>query len=79
MFLLEPYGSSLLSHLTTLTLCLAIHTCFRLVSSIGDTYGTALLFHMLVSTITLTLLAYQATKVTLTIFIINSQYENRAW
>ncbi|XP_050353359.1 odorant receptor coreceptor [Nymphalis io] len=35
----------------------------RLVSSIGDTYGTALLFHMLVSTITLTLLAYQATKV----------------
>ncbi|CAK1541788.1 unnamed protein product [Leptosia nina] len=34
----------------------------RLVSSIGDTYGTALLFHMLVSTITLTLLAYQATK-----------------
>ncbi|XP_034828070.1 odorant receptor coreceptor [Maniola hyperantus] len=35
----------------------------RLVSSIGDTYGTALLFHMLVSTITLTLLAYQATKI----------------
>ncbi|CAH4027686.1 unnamed protein product [Pieris brassicae] len=35
----------------------------RLVTSIGDTYGTALLFHMLVSTITLTLLAYQATKV----------------
>nr|BBB06436.1 olfactory receptor2 [Samia cynthia] len=35
----------------------------RLVGSIGDTYGTALLFHMLVSTITLTLLAYQATKV----------------
>ncbi|KOB77714.1 Odorant receptor [Operophtera brumata] len=34
----------------------------RLVGSIGDTYGTALLFHMLVSTITLTLLAYQATK-----------------
>ncbi|CAG9791289.1 unnamed protein product [Diatraea saccharalis] len=34
----------------------------RLVASIGDTYGTALLFHMLVSTITLTLLAYQATK-----------------
>nr|AWV67916.1 odorant receptor co-receptor [Lampronia capitella] len=35
----------------------------RLVASIGDAYGTALLFHMLVSTITLTLLAYQATKV----------------
>nr|UEP53743.1 OR2 [Phthorimaea operculella] len=35
----------------------------RLVESIGDTYGTALLFHMLVSTITLTLLAYQATKI----------------
>nr|AJF20962.1 olfactory coreceptor [Operophtera brumata] len=35
----------------------------RLVGSIGDTYGTALLFHMLVSTITLTLLAYQATKI----------------
>ncbi|XP_041972175.1 odorant receptor coreceptor [Aricia agestis] len=35
----------------------------RLVTSIGDTYGTALLFHMLVSTITLTLLAYQATKI----------------
>ncbi|KAH9631371.1 hypothetical protein HF086_012159 [Spodoptera exigua] len=34
-----------------------------LVASIGDTYGTALLFHMLVSTITLTLLAYQATKI----------------
>nr|AOG12930.1 odorant receptor [Eogystia hippophaecolus] len=35
----------------------------RLVASIGDTYGTDLLFHMLVSTITLTLLAYQATKI----------------
>nr|ATV96621.1 odorant receptor co-receptor [Eriocrania semipurpurella] len=35
----------------------------RLVAAVGDTYGTALLFHMLVSTITLTLLAYQATKV----------------
>nr|ARQ32245.1 odorant receptor 83b [Conopomorpha sinensis] len=35
----------------------------RLVTSIGDSYGTALLFHMLVSTITLTLLAYQATKI----------------
>nr|ARO70214.1 Odorant Receptor 2 [Dendrolimus punctatus] len=35
----------------------------RLVTSIGDTYGVALLFHMLVSTITLTLLAYQATKI----------------
>nr|AYN64391.1 odorant receptor coreceptor [Rhyacophila nubila] len=35
----------------------------RLVAGIGDTYGTALLFHMLISTITLTLLAYQATKI----------------
>lgn len=35
-----------------------------MVSSIGDTYGTALLFHMLTSTINLTLLAYQATKIT---------------
>ncbi|XP_012253637.2 odorant receptor coreceptor [Athalia rosae] len=35
----------------------------RLVTSIGDAYGVALLFHMLVSTVTLTLLAYQATKV----------------
>lgn len=35
----------------------------RLVSAIGDTYGVALLLHMLTSTICLTLLAYQATKV----------------
>nr|AYE19959.1 Orco [Histia rhodope]QMS80314.1 odorant receptor [Histia rhodope] len=35
----------------------------RLVTAIGDAYGTTLLFHMLVSTITLTLLAYQATKI----------------
>ncbi|KAK0085908.1 hypothetical protein PV325_004248 [Microctonus aethiopoides] len=35
----------------------------RLVTAIGDAYGVALLFHMLVTTITLTLLAYQATKV----------------
>nr|UEN71183.1 olfactory co-receptor [Gregopimpla kuwanae] len=35
----------------------------RLVTAIGDAYGVALLFHMLITTITLTLLAYQATKV----------------
>ncbi|XP_017785109.1 PREDICTED: odorant receptor coreceptor [Nicrophorus vespilloides] len=35
----------------------------RLVTAIGDAYGVALLFHMLTSTITLTLLAYQATKI----------------
>ncbi|XP_064556488.1 odorant receptor coreceptor [Drosophila montana] len=35
----------------------------RLVAAIGDTYGAALLLHMLVSTIMLTLLAYQATKI----------------
>lgn len=34
-----------------------------LVSAIGDTYGAALLLHMLTSTICLTLLAYQATKI----------------
>lgn len=34
-----------------------------MVSAIGDTYGVALLLHMLVSTINLTLLAYQATKI----------------
>lgn len=34
-----------------------------LVSAIGDTYGLALLLHMLTSTIKLTLLAYQATKI----------------
>jgi len=33
------------------------------VSAIGDTYGLALLLHMLTSTIMLTLLAYQATKI----------------
>ncbi|GAB0100516.1 hypothetical protein DMENIID0001_165660 [Sergentomyia squamirostris] len=36
---------------------------FRLVAAIGDTYGIALLLHMLTSTIKLTLLAYQATKI----------------
>ncbi|XP_012156143.1 odorant receptor coreceptor isoform X1 [Ceratitis capitata] len=36
----------------------------RLVAAIGDTYGGALLLHMLTSTIMLTLLAYQATKIT---------------
>ncbi|KAL0267300.1 UNVERIFIED_CONTAM: hypothetical protein PYX00_009613 [Menopon gallinae] len=35
----------------------------RYVTSIGDAYGVALLLHMLTSTITLTLLAYQATKI----------------
>ncbi|XP_066591214.1 odorant receptor coreceptor [Prorops nasuta] len=35
----------------------------RLVTAIGDAYGIALLLHMLATTITLTLLAYQATKV----------------
>lgn len=34
-----------------------------LVSAIGETYGAALLLHMLTSTIKLTLLAYQATKI----------------
>jgi len=34
-----------------------------LVAAIGDTYGAALLLHMLTSTIKLTLLAYQATKI----------------
>lgn len=32
-------------------------------AAIGDTYGAALLLHMLTSTIKLTLLAYQATKI----------------
>lgn len=36
---------------------------YRLVTAIGDAYGVALLLHMLITTITLTLLAYQATKV----------------
>lgn len=36
---------------------------FRLVTAIGDTYGFSLLLHMLTTTINLTLLAYQATKV----------------
>lgn len=45
-----------------------IYNCFiffslRLVSAIGETYGLALLLHMLTSTIMLTLLAYQATKI----------------
>uniref|UniRef100_A0A1S5VFJ4 Odorant receptor n=1 Tax=Meteorus pulchricornis TaxID=51522 RepID=A0A1S5VFJ4_9HYME len=35
----------------------------RVVTAIGDAYGVALLFHMLITTITLTLMAYQATKV----------------
>ncbi|XP_076288426.1 odorant receptor co-receptor [Lasioglossum baleicum] len=35
----------------------------RLVTAVGDAYGVALLLHMLATTITLTLLAYQATKI----------------
>lgn len=35
----------------------------RLVAAIGEAYGVALLLHMLTSTIMLTLLAYQATKI----------------
>ncbi|XP_073994619.1 odorant receptor co-receptor [Rhodnius prolixus] len=35
----------------------------KFVTSIGDCYGSALLLHMLTSTVTLTLLAYQATKI----------------
>lgn len=42
---------------------LPICILYRLVSAIGDTYGAALLLHMLTSTICLTLLAYQATKI----------------
>jgi hypothetical protein len=40
-----------------------IHFICRLVTGIGDTYGAALLLHMLTATINLTLLAYQATKI----------------
>lgn len=36
----------------------------RYVAAVGDSYGLALLFHMLITTFTLTLLAYQATQVT---------------
>lgn len=35
----------------------------RLAAAIGDTYGAALLLHMLTATICLTLLAYQATRI----------------
>ncbi|XP_049839717.1 odorant receptor coreceptor [Schistocerca gregaria] len=35
----------------------------RFVGNIGDAYGAALLLHMLTTTVTLTLLAYQATKI----------------
>lgn len=35
----------------------------RLVAATTETYGLALLLHMLISTIMLTLLAYQATKI----------------
>lgn len=45
--------------------CVCVSILFsRLVAAIGDTYGAALLLHMLTSTIKLTLLAYQATKIT---------------
>lgn len=44
-------------------LSLALWLALRLVAAIGDTYGAALLLHMLISTIMLTLLAYQATKI----------------
>lgn len=44
-----------------ITLTLSLFS--RLVTAIGDAYGVALLLHMLITTITLTLLAYQATKV----------------
>lgn len=40
----------------------SVYFC-RYVTCIGDAYGSALLLHMLISTVTLTLLAYQATKV----------------
>ncbi|XP_065334516.1 odorant receptor coreceptor [Cloeon dipterum] len=36
----------------------------RYIESIGDSYGMALLLHMLTSTVTLTLLSYEATKIT---------------
>ncbi|XP_072157863.1 odorant receptor coreceptor [Bemisia tabaci] len=36
----------------------------RFVNDIGSMYGIALLLHMLISTVTLTLLAYQATQIT---------------
>lgn len=51
-----------LSFESILCFCIGI---FRLVTAIGDAYGIALLLHMLTSTITLTLLAYQATKVSI--------------
>ena len=41
----------------------SLQNIFRLVAAIGDAYGLALLLHMLTSTIMLTLLAYQATKI----------------
>jgi hypothetical protein len=52
-----PPKQEILLHLSE-TCCLS-----RFVGNIGDTYGSALLLHMLTSTVTLTLLAYQATKV----------------
>lgn len=43
--------------------CVCVFFFCRLVTAIGDAYGIALLLHMLTSTVMLTLLAYQATKV----------------
>ncbi|XP_059484891.1 odorant receptor coreceptor [Neocloeon triangulifer] len=36
----------------------------KYIESVGDSYGMALLLHMLTSTVTLTLLSYEATKIT---------------
>lgn len=46
-----------------------LYACSRLVTAVGDAYGVALLLHMLTTTITLTLLAYQATKVHMSILL----------
>ncbi|GLH08977.1 Odorant receptor coreceptor [Gryllus bimaculatus] len=40
-----------------------VRSAIKFVGNIGDAYGSALLLHMLTSTVTLTLLAYQATKI----------------
>lgn len=49
----------------------------RLVTAIGDAYGIALLLHMLTTTITLTLLAYQATKVSVGVSIAHRETIDR--
>ena len=41
----------------------------RFVEAIDETYGMALLLHMLTSTVTLTLLSYEATKVSRTVIL----------